>query len=175
MSGVPYVGLATVVDAGPELVSGLAARLRVVDLGIRARLELPLFCPDLADAMKHGTGRNLILVRDGERYGVYIRGFVVRSTSVNWAPALEASVLPASLLESVDSTAFTSGSRSQCSSTPASLLKSRGGVAATNAASKAAAKAAAARAAEDRLQRRAAVSASSHCLHGLSVLLQVRL
>lgn len=176
MSGVPYIGLATVVDAGPELLRGLAARLRTVDLGVRARLGLPLFCPDLADAVRKGPGSNLILVRDGERYGVYVRGFTVRHSDPPAPPpprpAPAAAVPPPSAVPP-SPTPGAAPPASQRPSVGPTHLKPRGGAAASHAASKAAAKAAAARAAEERLQRRGAVSAASHCLHSFSVLLQV--
>ena len=179
MSGVPYVGLETVVDAGPELLAGLAARLRTVDLGIRARLGLPLFCPDLGEAMRHGPDSTLILVRDGERYGVHVSGFVRRQAAPTAAPSPAPELaLPSQGGEPLQQQQQPPLQRPSLGPGPSSSvpphLKHRAGAAASSAASKAAAKAAAARAAEERLARRGAVSASSHCLHSLSVLLQVR-
>jgi hypothetical protein len=166
MSGVPYVGLTTIVEAGPELLSGLVARIRTIDLTIRVGLGLPLFCPDLIPAIQSGAGSSgMVLVRDGDRHGVHVQEYIRVAAST--------STLENVVTDNVDATIMSPGT------IPSSIrpgipqrMKSSTGTPSI-AASKAAAKAAALRAAEDKLLRRKAVSAASHCLHGVSVLLQV--
>jgi hypothetical protein len=174
MSGVPYVGLETVVNAGPELLSGLVAKLRSIDLLIRARLSLPLFCPDLSMAVSVGTGSTgLVLVRDGDRYGVHLQEYSRRNAGrtggavASGVPPLHSSNAAQSAPDTVIADAPTAVSR------PGMPQRMRSTATPRIVSSKAAEKAAALRAAEDRVQRCQEVSAASHCLHGVSVLLQV--
>ena len=168
MHSTPYIEIGVVVEAGPQLVAGLAARLRTTDLAIRLRLGLPLFCPDLPTAASVGPAAGgLIVLRDSDvgvpgRSGVHVPGYPTGS-AVALTALRGSSPNPAS-------TAGSSGSRPYGSASGSVPDFASPGAAARN---RAAARAAAARAEEERRQRRAAVSASAHIVHAISVLLQV--
>lgn len=172
MHSTPYVDVPTLVEGGPELLAGLAGRLRTNDLAFRLRLGLPLFCPDTATAAALGPAvGGLTVLRDGDlgvqgRSGAHVPGY--------------AALLPDPPARARGSSVVAQGTGRPPLASPAPPLASpQPGVAAAPTgrpgghAGRAAARAAAARAEEERRARRAAASASAHIVHALHVLLCV--
>ena len=186
MHSTPYVDVGTVTEAGPQLVAGLAGRLRANDLAVRRRLGLPLFCPDVPAAACAGPAageQGLTVLRDAEpgggagggsgaalRCGVHAPGYEYRGGSATAAAAVAAT--PAGQQQQARVTAA-AGEPAPAGGSSVAAHPPRGGAGGGGGAGRAAARAAAARAEQERRDRRAAASASAHIVHGLWVLLQV--
>ena len=173
MHSTPYVDAGTVLLAAPQLLAGLAGRLRAGDLAVRHRLGLPLFCPDLGRAAALGPAAGgLCVLRDHEletpaRAGVHVAGYAA-GAAAGYAARAAAGAAGAGAAAGAAAGATSGGEP------PAEGRHEGPPPAPRPGLSRAAARAAAARGEEERRARRAAVSASAHCVHALSVLLQVR-
>lgn len=74
MQAVPYVHLATVLEAAPELMAGMACRIRSADVHSRVKLGLPAVCRDLPAALRIAASAvaegkalpGLVVIRDGD-------------------------------------------------------------------------------------------------------------
>jgi serine/threonine protein kinase len=151
MFSIPYVDLQTVTEAAPQLFAGLAARLRAIDLLVRSKHSLPLYCPDLRCAVAAGPKiAEVRVIRQFDfgtksRIGVCVTGFEL--------PPITAQVEAAGV---------------EAGGAPPLSSKKVGA-----SAAKAAARAAAAKEQAESLKFKTAIAAASHVIHALWVLLQV--
>jgi hypothetical protein len=190
MFSVPYVNLQTVVTAGPQLLAGMVARMRTIDVQQRMRLGMPAYCPDLSVAVANGpSNATYEVIREADfgkpsKVAVFVQGF-------DYKPYLAAATVAIQTAEKAAAAAAMPPSTPSAMRTPvgqrpslrpgmltpssssSSFQTSSGGPPKSTAASRAAAKAAALKEEEDRKARKAAASAMSHFVHASCVLLQV--
>ena len=184
MYAVPYVDLPTVLESAPQLLCGLASRLRSSDFALRLQLGLPQFCSDLSLAIRLSAIATenleqlpgLVLVRENDVEGsssairtvsVFVSGYVspLETTSSISGNTTVTTSLPTSVGE-------------KTATAPGSLLRtpptSAAAAAAPTGRAAAASKAALAKSEEEQRKKRLAESASiAQLVHALGVLLQV--
>ena len=183
MYAVPYVDLPTVLESAPQLLAGLACRLRACDFVLRLQLGLPQFCIDLSLAIRLSAiatenleqPPGLVLVRESDKnntdthtvsnVSVFVSGYVSPPVELTTATTTTTTVHSQSSLISSSTSIEKTAPLHRSQTAPAGPPTNRAA---------AASKAALAKNEEELRKKRQAESASiAQIVHALGVLLQV--